>query len=238
MRVVQKQISYSAGDISVPGILCLPEEQAASAAVIVFHGSDGLKPNHEEIACKLAEEGLAALALRWFGGASARAHWKALRADDILRCLDFLDQLPMVASDKLGLIGFSRGGGLALIMASLIPRTRAVVNYFGLTAWQGGLEEFDYLSLNKSEPLDFIRNLACPVLSFHGEADVVVSVDNTIDLDAACKKYGIDHDYILYPDVNHSFVWAGDKYNQKAHLASWKLTLDFFKSNFGQGGAR
>jgi dienelactone hydrolase len=105
MRVVQKRISYSAGDISVPGILWLPQEQAASAAVIVFHGSDGLKPSHEEIARRLAEEGFAALALRWFGGASARAHWSEVRADDILQAVDFLDQLPMMASDKLGLMG-------------------------------------------------------------------------------------------------------------------------------------
>jgi carboxymethylenebutenolidase len=231
MRVLQNKISYSAGDIRVPGILCLPEAQAASTPIIVFHGSDGLKPNHKHIARKLAGEGFAALVVNWFGGASVRAHWSEVRADDILRAVDFLDQLPMIAADKLGFIGFSRGGGLALIMASLIPRTRAVVNYFGLTAWDGGLEELGYLPLSKAEPLDFVQNLSCPVLSFHGEADEVVAADNTIELDAACKKYGIDHRYLLYPDVNHSFVWPGDKYNQKAHLTSWKLVLDFFKSN-------
>ena len=228
MRVIQKMISYPAGDINVPGILCLPEGQAASAAVIIFHGSDGLKPNHAEIARKLAQDGLAALALTWFGGASARSHWGAVRADDILPAIDFLKQQSMVDADKLGLIGFSRGGGLALIMASLLSQTKAVVNYFGLTAWEGGLEEFDHLPLNKSEPLDFIQSLSCPVLSFHGKQDTVVSVDNTIELGAACKKYGVDHRAILYPGVDHSFIWPGDKYNPKAHLDSWELTLEFF----------
>lgn len=231
MCLLPEKISYPAGDINVPGFLCLPRAQAACAPVIIFHGSDGFKPNHEMIARKLAMEGFAALALTWFGGASPRSWWSEVHADDILQAVDFLKQLPAVDTDKLGLIGFSRGGGLALLMASLIPQTKAVVNYFGLTVWKGGLEEFCHLPLNQSEPLEFIQNLSCPVLSFHGKKDTVVPAVNTLELDAACKKFGIDHRYILYPGVNHSFIWPGDKYNPKAHLESWNRTLDFFNKN-------
>jgi dienelactone hydrolase len=231
MDLLLKKISYPAGDINVPGILCLPRDRAACAPVIVFHGSDGFKPNHEMVARKLAKEGFAALALIWFGGASSRLQWSAVRADDILQVVAFLKQQPEVDADKLGLIGFSRGGGLALIMAALIPQTKAVVNYFGLTDWKAGLEEFCHLPLNKSEPLDFIQNLPCPVLSFHGKKDTVVPVDNTIEVDTVCKKYNVDHRCILYPGVNHSFIWPGDKYNQKAHLDSWDKTLRFLKTN-------
>ena len=229
MRELPEKISYPAGDISVPGCLCLPPGQTACAPVIIFHGSDGFKPNHEMIAHKLAMEGFAALALTWFGGDSPRSQWGEVRADDILPAVAFLKQLPTVDTDRLGMIGFSRGGGLALVMASLIPQTRAVVNYFGLTAWKGGLEEFYHLPLNKSEPLDFIKRLTCPVLSFHGTNDTVVPVGNTIKMDTACKKFGIDHRYILYPGVNHSFIWPGDQYDPKAHLDSWDRTLGFFK---------
>ena len=229
MSILPEKISYPAGDINVPGCLCLPQDQTDCAPVIIFHGSDGFKPNHEMIARKLAREGFAALALTWFGGASPRSQWSEVCADDILQAVAFLKQLPTVDADKLGLIGFSRGGGLALVMASLMPQTRAVVNYFGLTAWQGGLEEFCHLPLNKSEPLDFIKNLACPVLSFHGKKDTVVPAVNTIDLDTACKKYQVDHRYVFYPGVNHSFIWPGDKYNQEAHLDSWNRTLQFLK---------
>ena len=231
MTLFPKQISYPAGDTNVPGILYLPDDQAACAAVIVLHGSDGFKSNHEMIARKLAEEGFTALALTWFGGASPRSQWSEVRAEDILQAVVFLEQLPTVDTNKLGLIGFSRGGGLALIMAALIPKTKAAVNYFGLTAWKGGLEEFGHLPLNESEPLDFIRKLRCPVLSFHGEMDAVVPVDNTIELDTACKKYGVDHRYLLYPGVNHSFIWPGDKYDRKAHQDSWDKTLRFLKTS-------
>ena len=229
MREFPKKISYPAGDINIPGYLCLPREQTDCAPVIIFHGSDGFKPNHETIARKLAMEGFAALALTWFGGDSPRSQWGEVRADDILQAVAFLNHLPTVDTDRLGMIGFSRGGGLALVMASLIPRTKAVVNYFGLTSWKGGLEEFYHLPLNKSEPLDFIKRLPCPVLSVHGKNDSVVPVANTIEVDAACKKFGIDHRCILYPGVDHSFIWPGDKYHQKAHLDSWNRTLKFLK---------
>ena len=230
MRVLTKKISYPAGDIRVPGFFCLPETLAPCAAIIIFHGSDGFKPNHAMITRKLADEGFAALSPTWFGGASARSHWREVRAVDILQAISFLNQQPAVDSDKLGLIGFSRGGGLALIMGSLIPQTKAIVNYFGLTSWQGGMEEFDYLSLSPNDHLNFIYKINCPILSFHGSADTVVPAQNTLNLDAICRKYRVDHRYILYPGVNHSFIWPGDKHDQQAHQDSWDMTLKFFKT--------
>jgi dienelactone hydrolase len=48
---------------------------------------------------------------------------------------------------------------------------------------------------------------------------------------AACEKYGVGHTVILYPDLDHSFIWPGDKYNKKAHLDSWGKTLQFLNTN-------
>ena len=231
MCELTEKISYPAGDINIPGCLCLPPDQTDCAPVIIFHGSDGFKPNHEEVARKLAKAGIAGLALNWFGGASERSHWDMIQANDILQAVSFLKQQPAVDSDRLGLIGFSRGGGLALIMGSLIHQTRAIVNYFGLTSWKRGLEEFRQLSLSQTDHLNFVSKIQCPVLSFHGDRDAVVSVEDTLNLDAICRRYGVHHQYILYPGVNHSFIWPGDKYDRKAHRDSWDKTLKFFKQN-------
>jgi dienelactone hydrolase len=231
MRLLTKKIWYPAGNLNVPGFFCLPENQAACAAVLIFHGSDGFKPNHEEIALKLAKEGLAALALNWFGGESERSHLDMIQADDILQALSFLKQQPAVDSDRLGLVGFSRGGGLALIMGSLIRQTKAIVNYFGLTSWKRGMEEFRHLSLNQTDHLNFVSKIECPIISFHGDRDTVVPVEDTLNLDAVCRRYGVDHQHIIYPGVNHSFIWPGDKYDRKAHRDSWDKTLKFLKQN-------
>ena len=235
MRVLTKKISYPAGDINVPGFLCCPQNQASCAAVLIFHGSDGFKPNHEAIAWELAKEGLASLALNWFGTASARSHWSEVRAADILQAVSFLKQLPAVDANKLGLIGFSRGGGLALIMGSLIRQTKAIVNYFGLTSWEGGMQEFGHLSLDPDDHLNFVAKIDCPILSFHGAVDTVVPVENTHCLDAACRRYGVDHRHIIYPGVNHSFIWPGDKYDKNAYRDSWVKTLTFIKQSLKRG---
>ena len=231
MRLFAKKISYLTGEINVPGFFCLPANQTACPAVLIFHGSDGFKPNHESIARKLAREGLAALALNWFGGESERSHWDVIQAEDILQAVPFLKQQPAVDSDRLGLIGFSRGGGLALIMGSLIHQTKAIVNYFGLTSWKRGMEEFRHLSLSPANHLNFVSQIECPILSFHGDRDTVVPVENTLNLDAICRRFGVDHHHIIYPGVNHSFIWPGDKHDIKAHRDSWDKTLKFFKQN-------
>jgi dienelactone hydrolase len=231
MRLLTKKISYLSGEINVPGFFCLPENQTACPAVLIFHGSDGFKPNHEAIARKLAKEGLAALALNWFGGESERSHWDMILPDDILQAVSFLKQQPAVDSDRLGLIGFSRGGGLALIMGSLIHQTKAIVNYFGLTSWRRGMEEFRHLSLSPTNHLNFVSQIECPILSFHGDMDTVVHVEDTLNLDAICRRFGVDHQHIIYPGVNHSFIWPGDKHDMKAHRDSWDKTLKFFKQN-------
>lgn len=234
MPVLTKKIFYPAGDIKVPGFLCLPENLAPCAAIVIFHGSDGFKPNHEMITRKLADEGFAALAPTWFGGASARSHWREVRAADILQAIAFLKQQPTVDSDKLGLIGFSRGGGLALIMGSLMPKTKAIVNYFGLTSWEEGMEEFGHLPLNPNAHLNLVGKINCPILSFHGAEDTVVPAENTLNLDVICRRYSVDHEHIIYPGVNHSFIWPGDKYDSKAHHDSWDKTLKFFKQNLAR----
>ncbi|MGD8882646.1 MAG: dienelactone hydrolase family protein [Desulfobacterales bacterium] len=225
------EMTYKAGGAKIPGCFFLPEGRGPFAVVVVLHGSDGFQPNHAEIGQKLAAAGFASLVVAWFGASSDRSHWDMVRPGDIFEAVSWLKKEPAVDSNRLGLIGFSRGGGLALVMGALIPETKAIVNYFGLTAWKGGLEEFCHLPLNKSEHLDFVKNISCPIISFHGEKDTVVTVDNTLQLDSACQKYGIDHTVILYPDLDHSFVWPGDKYNKKAHLDSWNTTIRFFKTH-------
>lgn len=230
MAIIEKEISWQAGGAQIPALFCKPDDQGPFAVVIVLHGSDGFKPNHAAVARQLAEAGFASLAPTWFGASAERAHWDKLRHDDILAGVSWLKNAPAVDCNRLALIGFSRGGGLALIIGSLIPETKAIVNYFGLTAWKNGMEEFRHLTLNPDEHLDFMQNLSCPVLSFHGTKDTVVSIDNTLQLDRTCQKFGVNHTMVRYPNLDHSFIWPGDKYNRQAHEDSWAKTLQFLKA--------
>ena len=41
-----KEITLQAGDVKIPGFFCLTEGSRPFPVVVVFHGSDGFKPNH------------------------------------------------------------------------------------------------------------------------------------------------------------------------------------------------
>ena len=225
--------SVTVEGVVVPGFFCLPAETGQPLpVVVVMHGSDGFKPNHGRIAQKLAEEGFAAFAPVWFGSDPSRPGWEHLRREDVLAAVSDFVKRPEVDPENIGFMGFSRGGGLALYFGALLPSTRAIVNYFGLTSWEGGLEELPHLQINRDDPLDFVRRINCPVLSLHGDSDTVVPVTNTYGLDEACRRYGVGHEVVIYPGVDHSFIWDdsdNEKYNRDAHIDSWNRAVNFLK---------
>ena len=231
--IISKDVTIHSGDVKIPGFFCSPAGRGSFPVVIVFHGSDGFKSNHAGIAKKLAREGFSSLAPKWFGGDPVRPHWDDIRPEDIQGIVLWLKQQSNINVNRLGLMGFSRGGGLAVILGALIPKVKAIVNYFGYVSWKLARKEFFYLLSNSDDPLDVVQNISCPILSFHGDRDTVVPLENTLKLDRVCRRFGVAHQSVTYPGVNHSFVWPGDKYNKNAHLDSWEKTLEFLKKHIG-----
>jgi dienelactone hydrolase len=102
-----REITLKTGNVKIPGFFCLPEGMGPFPIIVVFHGSDGFKPNHAEIAKKLAKEGFAALAPTWFGGDPAQPHWDKVQKEDIFVTVFWLKKHPAVDVNRLGLMGFS-----------------------------------------------------------------------------------------------------------------------------------
>jgi carboxymethylenebutenolidase len=108
--------------------------------------------------------------------------------------ISHIDQLPSVDAQRIGLLGFSLGAYLALSVASVDPRVKAVVEFFG-----GFPKEMKF----------FMRRL-CPVLILHGEADATVPVQEAYDLQALLEKKGMPYEIMIYPGAGHGFandVW-------------------------------
>ncbi len=231
-RIIPIQTATRVGDITIPGRYCLPQGTGPFPSVIVMHGSDGYKFNHLKIAEKLAGQGLAAFVPTWFGYHETRSHWDHLQPEDIPATIADFQQRANVDKHRTAFLGVSRGGGLALYYGSQTPDTKAIVNYFGLTAWEGGLAELPHLPLNPEDHLDFVRDITCPIISFHGDADDVVPVTNTYLLDKVCRRYGVTHEFVIYPGINHSFIWDdsdNEKYDRNAHRDSWERAIGFLK---------
>ncbi|MEA2107815.1 MAG: dienelactone hydrolase family protein [Pseudomonadota bacterium] len=227
------KVAIKSGEVTIPGFFCRPVGKGPFPALIFFHGTDGFQPTHRKLAIDLAHEGYAVLVPEWFGRKVPwRLSWDMLPSADLRAMGLWLRELQEVDGKRLGLMGASRGGGLALYAGSVIPAVRAVVNYSGLTCWSEGMDSFRRLPLNPDDHLDFFKRVSCPLLSFHGDRDTIVGVENTLLLDQTCRRFGIEHHYTIYPGVDHSFIWPSNpRYNQDAHRDSWIKTLAFLKKH-------
>jgi carboxymethylenebutenolidase len=102
--------------------------------------------------------------------------------------ITFVGQHASVDANRIGLLGFSLGAYLALSVASVEPRVKAVVEFFG------GMPE---------ELHGFTR--MPPVLILHGEQDRVVPVTEATRLKQLLERTKTPYEVRLYPGAGHGF---------------------------------
>lgn len=124
MEIVREDISGA----GLTGVYVSPAGDAATAAVVVLGGSEG--GLHEHDARVLAEEGFAALALAYFGADGVPPVLKDIPLEYFTRAIDLLEAKGF-RPGAIGLLGGSRGGEAALLVASRDERVGAVVSVVG-----------------------------------------------------------------------------------------------------------
>jgi len=107
------------------GTVFLPSDSMPHPAIIILNGSDG--GMHENAAALLASRGYVALALAYFGLEDLPGELVNIPLEYFERAIRWLKKKSFVMSEKVGIIGFSRGGELALLLGSLFPDIKAVV---------------------------------------------------------------------------------------------------------------
>ncbi len=174
-------------------------EEGKHPAVLVLHGSGGMELIGGGLAFRvtareLAKQGYVALVPHYFDRTDRKtADPKAMKdefvpwMETINDTVDFASKRPDVNPEKIGFVGFSLGAYLALSNATIDPRIKVVVEYFG------GLPES---LVEKAGKLP-------PTLVLHGDADVVVPVKEAEKLKALLEKHKIDHEVKIYEGKGH-----------------------------------
>lgn len=116
----------SPAKIGLSGVLAEPKGQHSRAGVLLLGGSEG--GMHERDAVALAGEGFSVLALAYFGAPGVPSSLKDIPLEYFSRAIDFLVNRGV---DSVGILGGSRGGEAALLIASRDPRVGAVVSVVG-----------------------------------------------------------------------------------------------------------
>lgn len=140
----------------------LPANTAPQPAILCVGGSDG--GLWEEQAALLASEGYVALSLAYFGMEELPKTLANIPLEYFETGIRYLQRRPEVDPDRIGVLGASRGGELALLLGATYPQVRAVVAYvpsglvwFGLAdgqaAWTLGGEAVPFVTASPDPEL-------------------------------------------------------------------------------------
>ena len=128
---MENQISFESSGVTLRGTLHAPDGPALSRpAIVLCHGFGGSSngAGHPELARTLERAGYAVLRFDFRGcGASDGEHGRVIcmeEVDDVRAAIGFLQTQAGVDPSKIGLIGASLGGSVALTAAALDERVK------------------------------------------------------------------------------------------------------------------
>ena len=115
-----------------------PEKGGPHPGLIVLGGSEGGISSAESNAALLASHGYAALAVAYFNLEGLPKNLVEVPLDYLEKAIQWMGKRNTVDRAKLGVLGGSKGGELALLVASHFPQLKAVVAYVpSSVVWAG-----------------------------------------------------------------------------------------------------
>ena len=236
MQIEQTEVLISTIDGQMPAVLFTLTEPDRKPAVLLLMEAFGLTPHIQDVAARIAHEGYVVLVPdlyyrelpnNKFGYdevESARA--MALRLDlksteaDIGAALAYVKSRPDVYPDKVGVIGFCLGGGLAFLTACKLPTAiAAAASFYGFY----GIALEDWFAMMPA--------LTVPVYFFLGDADPFIPLAQVSQIESRLQELGKAYSLKIYRDADHGFFChERSNYNQLAAEDAWhQLTRFFYK---------
>jgi carboxymethylenebutenolidase len=200
--------------------------------VVVIHHMPGWDEWYREATRRFAARGYAALCpnLYYRAGhgtpedvaAKVRAAGgvpDAQAIEDVAGAMRYLRSLPTL-NGKVGVFGTCSGGRHTVLAASHGPGFDAAVD-----CWGGGvvMKKEDLTPARPVAPIDYTRDLACPLLGLFGEEDQNPTPEQVALHEAELKKHGKTYEFHMYPGAGHGFFYYDRKdYRREQALDGWQ----------------
>jgi len=200
------------------------------AGVVILPDVRGLYAFYEELALRLAEAGIDALAFDYFG----RTAGVAKRGADF----PYMDHVPRTTADELRAdasaavaelrrdgrvrstfsLGFCFGGRLSLMASSYGLGLAGSVAFYGMPRTDPA---------RYPDPAAIAAAIGNPVLGLYGGADPSIPAEMIAEFTAALAAAHVEHEIVTYPDAPHSFFDRKAAEFGEASADAWARTLKF-----------
>jgi pimeloyl-ACP methyl ester carboxylesterase len=182
--------------------------------------SSRASPKHRALCDDLARRGLLALRFDFAGRGESEGETAEITYERQVEDLDAAVGAARVVTDRIGLVGSSMGGAVALLFARNAPDVRCVAGIAavgrprvvlerlaGAVTVAGGGMEIEGARLGpglvrsalETDVVSAARALRCPLLLVHGALDCVVPLDQAIELRGAAAAGRLE----VIPDGDH-----------------------------------
>lgn len=245
------EITYSSDGLLIKGFLALPQASEQKLPCIIFNrGGAGVRGalTPETLfgsVALYASWGYVTVAsqYRGQGGSEGTEEWGGGDVNDVINLLPLIESLPYIDQDRLGLVGGSRGGMMALMMLKQLRVFRAAVTICAPTSFHLD-EPASYINSTFAKFLPSGANYTeealkrsasawaeqlpdtTPILVLHGSGDKRVSPSHAFNLGMALQKSNKPYKLIIYDNADH--VLAGRRKESNRDIHWW---LDHFVKN-------
>lgn len=235
------RVTYVSEGLKINGLLGLPVVQSATATgelrpwpgIVLAHGYYDPKTYFSGQGTQSTVEGLAGEGYvvlmpdyRGYGGSEGGMEAFVPGGEyDVINAVEALRALPFVDDDRIGLIGYSWGGGFAAKAAEALgDKLACLVNYYGQLGGLGlsqrdiqlysaaGVQTMDAAErlFRERSPIPNANMIKCPVLLIHGAADRVVQLEQSQAFAQQLRAAGRSVELVVFPQEGHAF---GDNYD-------------------------
>ena len=130
-------------------------------------------------------------------------------------------------TNRLGVMGFCRGGRTVWVYAASNPSLKAGVAFYGTV-----VDPPAQKSIWPKSPTELAPEMKAPVLGLYGEADQGIPVAQVEAMKAALQAAGKPAEFKIYPGAPHGFhADYRQSYRKEAAEDAWNQMITWFKKN-------
>jgi len=237
----QYKITYPADDLTLAGLVNIPQGDGPFPVIIVNHGYGDpaiYYPGYDSatVAGTLARNGYIAVMPDYRGYGESSDGPNPFRLGyvlDVMHLIAQVDTIPGAAPGQIGIIGHSMGGGVSTYPMVLSDEVDAVVMYAAMSGdvavnWNyirqwWSAQEMDDLAAIYGTPeqnpsgyastsaTNYLDRVSMPVQIHHATDDLQVPYQWSVDLATGLTAAGKDVTFYTYENAGHTF--GGETYN-------------------------